>query len=68
LSNKFKKIVGERFFSNEFEVRWTYAFGGSIFNKNWIPDLILIPQNSKQISEILKLSNKKNIPVTPRGR
>jgi len=67
LSNKFKKIVGERFFSNEFEVRWTYAFGGSIFNKNWIPDLILIPQNSKQISEILKLSNKNNIPVTPRG-
>ena len=67
LSHKFKKIVGEKFFFNEFEVRWTYAFGGSIFNKDWVPDLILIPQNSTQISEILKLSNKNNIPVTPRG-
>ncbi|KKN35504.1 hypothetical protein LCGC14_0783030 [marine sediment metagenome] len=62
-----KEIVGEDFFFEEYEIRWTYAFGGSIFNKNWIPDLILIPQNKKQISKILKLANKNKIPVIPRG-
>ncbi len=67
LSKKFKDIVGDKFFFNEYEIRWTYAFGGSIFNKDWIPDLILIPQNAKQVSEILKLSDLNKIPVTPRG-
>jgi glycolate oxidase len=33
----------------------------------WFPELILIPQNSNQISEILKLANNNKIPVTPRG-
>ncbi|MFX1377305.1 MAG: FAD-binding and (Fe-S)-binding domain-containing protein [Promethearchaeota archaeon] len=67
LLEKFKKIVGENSFFTQYEIRWSYAFGGSIFNKNWVPDLILIPQNSAQISEILKLANKHKIPVTPRG-
>jgi glycolate oxidase len=64
---KFKEIVGEKFIFKDYEIRWTYAFGGSIFNKNWIPDLIIVPQNSKQISEVLKLANEQLIPVTPRG-
>ncbi|MFX0083005.1 MAG: FAD-linked oxidase C-terminal domain-containing protein [Candidatus Hodarchaeota archaeon] len=67
LLEKFKQIVGENSFFNRYEVRFTYAFGGSIFNKDWVPDLILIPQNSKQISEILELANDNKIAVTPRG-
>lgn len=67
LLETFKKIVGENSFFTQYEIRWTYAFGGSIFNKDWIPDLILIPQNSKQISEILKLANENKIAITPRG-
>lgn len=67
LFRKFKEIVGENYFFKEYEIRWTYAFGCSIFNKEWIPDLILIPQNSTQISKILKLANRYKIPITPRG-
>ncbi|MFX0021957.1 MAG: FAD-linked oxidase C-terminal domain-containing protein [Candidatus Hermodarchaeota archaeon] len=67
LLKKFKGIVGEKAFFDDYEVRYTYAFGGSIFNKGWIPELILIPQNTKQVSEILDLANKNKIPVTPRG-
>ncbi|MFX0040221.1 MAG: FAD-binding and (Fe-S)-binding domain-containing protein [Candidatus Heimdallarchaeota archaeon] len=67
LLKKFKEIVGEQFSFNDYEVRWTYAFGGSIFNKNWVPDLILIPKDAQQISKVLNLANKNRIPVTPRG-
>ena len=67
LAEKFKQIVGENSYFDEFEIRWTYAFGGSIFYKDWVPDLILMPKNAKQVSEILKLANDNKIPVTPRG-
>jgi glycolate oxidase len=67
LLEKLKQVVGENHFFTQYEIRWTYAFGGSIFNKDWVPDLILIPQNSKQVSDILKLANNNKIPITPRG-
>lgn len=67
LLQKFKQIVGEHYFFTQYEVRWAYSFGGSIFNKDWVPDLILIPQNSKQVSEILSIANNNKIPITPRG-
>jgi len=67
LFEKFKTIVGENNIFNEFEIRWTYSFGGTIFEKNWIPDLILLPQNAEQISKILKLANDYKIPITARG-
>ena len=63
----FKEIVGEESCFDDFEVRWCYAFGGTIFEREWIPDLVLLPQNSSQISKILKLANQKKIPVTTRG-
>ena len=67
LSQKFKEIVGDEYIFTEYEIRWTYAFGGTIFEKEWIPDLILLPQTSEQVSKILKLANDNKIPVTPRG-
>ncbi|MFW9901446.1 MAG: FAD-binding oxidoreductase, partial [Candidatus Thorarchaeota archaeon] len=67
ISKKLKNIVGENYFFDNYEIRYSYAYGCSIFNKNWIPDLILIAQNTKQISEILKIANENKIPVTPRG-
>lgn len=67
LFQKFEEIVGKKFFFVEEEHRWAYTFGSTMIEPEWIPELILIPQNSTQISEILKLANKNKIPVTPRG-
>ena len=64
---RLREIVGENYIFKDFEIRWTYGFGSSIFNKDWVPDLVLIPHNKKQISKILKLANKNKIPVIPRG-
>ncbi len=67
LIGKFKEIVGENSCFESFVIRWSYSFGGTIFEKEWIPDLILLPKTVEQISEILKLANENKIPVTPRG-
>ncbi|MFX1258555.1 MAG: FAD-binding and (Fe-S)-binding domain-containing protein [Promethearchaeota archaeon] len=67
LFQTFKEIIGENYFFNDYEIRWTYAFGGTIFEKLWIPDLILMPQSTEQVSRILKLANDNKIPITPRG-
>jgi glycolate oxidase len=32
-----------------------------------MPDVVVKPNNAAEIAEILKLANKENIPVTPRG-
>ncbi len=67
LIEKFTEIVGENSCFDSFVIRWTYGFGGTIFEKEWIPDLIVLPKTVEQISEILKLANDNKIPVTPRG-
>ena len=67
LFQKFEEIVGKSYFFVEEEHRLSYTYGSTMIEPEWIPELILIPQNSKQISEILQLANKNKIPITPRG-
>lgn len=67
LKQLFRKHVGDNGFFDQKEIRWAYAFGGTVFEKEWIPELILLPKNTEQISAILKIANENMIPVTPRG-
>ncbi len=67
LFQKFEEIVGKNYFFTEEVHKWAYTFGSTMIEPEWAPELILIPQNLKQISEILRLANKNKIPVTPRG-
>ena len=60
LIRKFRKIVGENSCFESFVIRWSYSFGGTIFEKEWIPDLILLPNTDEQISKIVKLANAEN--------
>ncbi len=32
-----------------------------------MPEIVVLPQTSEEISKILELANRENIPVTPRG-
>jgi glycolate oxidase len=35
--------------------------------KSFLPEVVVKPENSRSVAEILKLANQKVIPVTPRG-
>jgi len=37
------------------------------FEETYYPEIVVKPQNEKQVSEILRLANENLIPVTPRG-
>lgn len=67
LKDKFKQIVGEENLFDEYEIRWTYSFGETLFEPEWIPELILTPVVADQISKILKLAEKEKIPIVARG-
>lgn len=62
-----KNIVGDEFISKDPEILWCYAFDGTIFKENTVPDLVILPENKDEISEILKIANKNKIILIPRG-
>lgn len=69
LIKSFEQIVGKDFILQSIEDRFCYSYdAGSISLKNdFLPDIILLPENTKQISEILKIANENKIPVTTRA-
>lgn len=44
-----------------------YCYGTDSKEGPFLPDLVVIPENSLQISKILKIATRENIPVIPRG-
>lgn len=68
------KIVGEKHVCGNDVTRWTYAiedFGGSFFHptseKYGAPDLVAVPHTTAEVSAIVKLANKKGVPIIARG-
>jgi len=62
----FKKIVGEAYVFVDEEVLHQYA-SDETEDLHFLPDVVIKPRTAKEISEILKICNQYNIPVTPRG-
>ncbi|HRE41104.1 MAG TPA: FAD-linked oxidase C-terminal domain-containing protein [Ignavibacteria bacterium] len=64
--SQLKKIIGDEYVIND-----EYNIG--IYSKDYTedfrfpPEVIVKPETAEQISEIIKLANKENIPVYPRG-
>lgn len=62
----FKTLLNEEDIIEQSEKRTLYG-SDETEDLIFIPDLVLIPQSSEQISSILNYCNKHKIPVTPRG-
>lgn len=60
-----RSIVGARWFLDSVEDLVSYSYDG--FLPEFMPDGVVIPGDSKEIAEIMKLANRERFPVTPRG-
>jgi len=75
LENDLVKIVGkENVLSSELDL-FAYTKDSTLIGHNWLlegkiaarPDYVTLPENEKQIIEILKLANQVKVPVVPYG-
>ncbi|OGI00613.1 MAG: glycolate oxidase subunit GlcD [Candidatus Melainabacteria bacterium GWF2_37_15] len=65
---RFKKIVGKNNVLTAYEDRYCYAYDATaIGEKLYLPDAVILPENTEQISEILKIAHKNKIPIVTRG-
>jgi len=62
----FRKICGEQYVFVDEEVLHQYAHDETE-DLHFLPDVVLKPGSASEISEIMKLCNQHQIPVTPRG-
>jgi glycolate oxidase len=64
--SQLQKIVGKGAVLTSKEDLNAYSYDGTT---TWVhmPDVVVLPTTTEQVSRILKLANEKRIPVTPRG-
>ncbi len=74
LVQELEAIVGAKYVRTDEVTRWTYAiedFGGVFFHplseEYGAPDVVVKPQTTQQVSEIVKLANAHRVPIIPRG-
>lgn len=68
LVNELKRIVGEKnIIYEDRETLESYSKDESGKYYSHLPDAVVKPSDSQQISEIMKIANRERIPVTPRG-
>ena len=68
ISNKLSKIVGKNNIISDIEGLYAYSFDCAHipFNKEY-PRIVVFPESTKDVSDILRLANKYKIPVIARG-
>lgn len=63
--NEIERIVGKNGYSIRSADLYTYGFDASIFHNT--PDIVVQPRTTEEVSEIMKIASRENIPVVPRG-
>lgn len=66
LIQQFEQIVGQQNIIVDEEKRYNYSHDETE-DYSFLPDVVLKPGNTNEISAIMKLCNEHTIPVTPRG-
>lgn len=63
-----RQIVGEKNVLTDLEQIDKYSYD-EVTEPKWrhMPEVVIKPENSRQVSKLLQLANREKIPVTPRG-
>jgi glycolate oxidase len=65
LFKKFEKIVGEEYLSDTEVARVCHAYDAT--KQRAMPDAVIRPYSTQEVSQILRLANERRIPVYPMG-
>ena len=63
---KIESIVGTKYVSDSEPIRYSYSMNCDFVLQN-MPDIVVKPRTSEEVSEILKVANEYKIKVIPRG-
>src|ERR1700753_3470585 len=66
LISAFKEIVGEENIYVDEETLKNY-FHDETEQLRYLPEIVIKPRTTQEISEVMKICNREKIPVTPRG-
>lgn len=58
-------VISKERILTDLQDRYSYSYDASF--GEYLPDIVIQPENSKEISTLVKLANKYFIPVYPRG-
>jgi len=64
--NSLKEIVGDRYVFSDQDTLKNYAHDETE-DLSYLPAVVVKPRKAEEIAAILKICNKENIPLTPRG-
>jgi glycolate oxidase len=64
--DRLRRIVGKEHVLTSKEELTAYSYDATATWRH-LPEVVVLPENVGQISEILKLANEARLPVTPRG-
>jgi glycolate oxidase len=64
-ADEFRSIVGKEWLLNTPEDLATYSYDG--FLPEFMPDGVIVPGSTQEISKILRLANREKINIIPRG-
>ena len=66
--NELKEIIGEENVLTNMEDLEKYSHDETAIGVKALPEVVVKPEDTDQVSKILALANERKIPVTPRGQ
>ncbi len=65
IADEFRSIVGNHWFLDTPEDLATYSYDG--FLPEFMPDAVIVPGSTEEISKIMRAANREKINIVPRG-
>ena len=63
-----KAVVGDKYVKTDADVLDVYKSDESLAPSFWkTPEVVVLPANTQEVSEIMKVANRFDVPVTPRS-
>jgi glycolate oxidase len=66
LKKQFTDIVGEENYRDSSAERLVYSYDATP-NFQSMPDVVIVPHSTEEVSKIVKLCNENRVPIVPRG-